>query len=583
MSKASSGTFFISTSEPSSPADASPEPTVTNEKEKEPTTIEPEKGVPQTLRPENGAARRKNRRDFGGEVIFGSAKHSTYASRPKTRVGAGIMPAHTGDPRGMGPGKPPEAYVSEKDLSVGAELQRDRTTLPEDIARINGLADDHPLKIDVAKGLSRLHGDDNINRVDDTWKKDPKPPRLLPGEKEPGNTLSGQKRKRYVSQEKAWSMQTEMTPMNLDAFLKADEYATLLDTLERARSSNPYIKYAALVADTLGLPTNTFIAKPMTNDFIRMHKKQIDDNLRTINKLSRATQGLHREHVFDGMKVSVAPQVAPGTDPERWSLDTFLTKRLPPPDADEDDYHPRIYDKKTDAIPDQGPTVQSQRDTIDPDNFVTNPLHKDRIYKSYDINIENEYAKEQIAALMTQVLENVNILKAMELTYTTRNRKSYEEVLTLGLRVQTECVMEMALSYAGRDADQRYPRETDPRDFTTGKEQISEICEYTIQDSRGRAILATALVAHKNRTKINTSSSSQSRMKRMDVYTDRQEEIKTLARFISSNRSALQRTHSASGYGASIRAPMLSAQLPPGVTVQIEDADFLRRLRQERP
>ena len=28
-------------------------------------------------------------------------------------------------------------------------------------------------------------------------------------------------------------------------------------------------------------------------------------------------------------------------------------------------------------------------------------------YKAYDINTENEYAKEQIAALMTQVLENI--------------------------------------------------------------------------------------------------------------------------------------------------------------------------------
>lgn len=528
--------------------------------------------------------------DFGVHVM-GSAKRRTFASTTATRVGAGMLPGEYEIRTDEGKIR----HVREEDGgALDSDLTRDRQTLQD--TEYGGLFRPNIPTLGLAtEGKERLHGKSTIPYIDDGWKTET----ILDGvprDDLSSNTFAGQKRKRYISQEKAWRIQSELSTLNADAFIKAQEYASLLDTLINTRDENPYVKYAVLVAMSLREPEQTYLSKPMTNEFIKTHKKQIEDSLSAIKRLTGVTQKLHREHVYDGINMTLYPE--PNT-----TLDSFLKKS----NGTSAGYRPNIYDKRVAAVPNgredtlplasgrnmnvpfsgvkekeaekksvtindggsssssgKRPKAKSEADLLreliptDPDDITDwgtadksgqygQPLGLNVVpatdrYKSYDINTENEYAKEQIAALMGQVLENINVLRAVELTYTTNNRKSYEEVLTLGIRVKTEALVESALNHDGKKVQQRYPYETNPLDFTSTKEKISEICEYTMQNSLGRSILATAVSSKSNWDKMNLSHSSQSRMKRNDIFAIMQHNFMALVEFVSNSRPALKRT-----------------------------------------
>ena len=516
-----------------------------------------ESGVPVSEKPSSRFPARKKRRfgrvcnfgttEAGGDTVenelFSDAQNRPFALVPPTRnIGKGIekhlAPVIKGGKEGpevivQGSMAPTQNMINDA-IKVVPPTRNGLLTAEEVVHKVNP-------DYGVETARSYILGSSNYYGVED--KVDTLPPFLPASNQIAGSTTEGKKRKRILAQRDLQEVQRELSSLNEGALTKAREFGEALTILVQTKNENPYVKYAILVAMNMQISSMTYVEKSDTNQIITEQQRRVDETLSRIRRLASCTSYLTREHVFDGMKVQYLLPGQPGG-----LIDSL---RVHPGEA------PLVYEKPERIVPESSHRLKTTKifqDTFSETSGGADPDDIDTVsMKQYDINTDNEHVKEQLAALMTEMMENMNVIRAAREGYLTRNRKSYEELITPALRVKTESVTESALTRIGRAVLQKYTPETLPGDFYVGGEVISELCSHLITNSTGRNILATAVASQMIREQIDIRSVSQTVRKRNDIIDKNLGNIRALARYLETNQSALSRsvhiqtTHRGSG------------------------------------
>ena len=365
------------------------------------------------------------------------------------------------------------------------------------------------------------------------------PQPMRPGEQIRGDSGSGKKRKRLAARGDLQDIDEKSSNLGGEALSEVRKYAKAVEILQREREENPYIKYAVLVATRKGLQEATYVAKPETNQMIKDHKRMVDSTITRIKRLAPATRFLTREHLFDNTNLTFKLQSEAGAPPP--TLTDFLEDGIT--------RNKTIYEKMARTGPEPAGVEDPDWDAKYPDGggeeegdlpYTIPTRHV--TYKNYDINMENELVKEQLATLILEIAENMNLVNAVEKSLATRHWKSYEEWITLPLRVITEGAVESALSRIKRRVLQKYCLGAGRDEFLNGSEVISDLCASIIKDSTGRNVLAAAVVSKMNSDKIDASSASQTLAKRDDIIIRENLNLNSLAVYLNRFPPAIQRS-----------------------------------------